>query len=109
MNAHSKLKPTLACAARHGARCMKRLLPLLLLSACMTEPQSPQTGEVSWEEARALFKACKVEYAYQDHQRNVLLTLFDGSTVTTVEPGLDDIFHTDALAPGCPEIAIITE
>ncbi|QDC07984.1 hypothetical protein FHY55_01415 [Oceanicola sp. D3] len=88
---------------------MKRLLPALLLSACMTQPQPSPTGEITWEEARALFKACMVEYAYQDHQRNVELTLFDGSTVTTVEPGLDDIFRTDELAPGCPEIALITE
>ncbi|MCO6384206.1 MAG: hypothetical protein JXQ91_06945 [Vannielia sp.] len=91
---------------------MKHLFPLAiaaLLSGCMTEPEPLPTGEITWEQARALFKACKVETAFQDHQRNVSLTLIDGSTVTTVEPGLDDIFHTDKLAPGCPDIGIITE
>jgi hypothetical protein len=54
---------------------------------------------------------CQVTSAMQAHSLQVWLDLEDGSSVTTVEPAIDDIFDVvqDASAGGCDQIALATE
>ena len=80
------------------------------LAACSATPEAPAvSGEVSWPEALRLLEGCEVTSAFQTHQREVTLTLNDGTQVETIEPRLDAIFDPALLGPGCPELLIITE
>ena len=90
------------------------LLPAtaLALSACM-EPAPPITApnydQITWDEAKALVAACKVDTVNQSHALDVILSLKDGSQLATVEPGIDMIFDEVGAHPECGHVGIITE
>lgn len=95
---------------------MKHLLfpcvATLALSACMDSRPTgtaPTYDQITWDEAKALLAACKVDTVYQSHQLDVILTLKDGTQKATIEPGLDVIFHEVAGHPECGHVGVITE
>lgn len=65
---------------------------LNLAATCADNPD--QTAEtLPWAEAVDLIGSGEVTTAVQDHSRLVTLSLRDGSTRTTVEPEIDDLFR----------------
>ena len=65
---------------------------------------------IPWEEAIALLNSGQVTEAFQTHSLEVTLFTVDGNSVTTIEPGIDDIFDAiDACGEPCANIMIATE
>lgn len=65
---------------------------------------------VSWEQAQELINAGQVTTVTQLHSLEVTLQLDDGSTVTTTEPAIDDVFDViRACGDPCSDIVVATE
>jgi hypothetical protein len=87
---------------------------LSLLDALITSLKiaSPATDavQISWEDARNLILEGQVTMAAQSHSLDVQLQLADGSTVTTQEPAIDEIFKViQECGDPCSSILIATE
>lgn len=50
-----------------------------------------ENGEIAWEDAIGLIRACKVKSVTQTHALDIFLYFDDGTEVRTTEPGIDDI------------------
>ncbi|MFZ5963623.1 hypothetical protein ACOXXX_11770 [Thalassococcus sp. BH17M4-6] len=92
---------------------MKRLslfASVLALMACTPPaPLPPDGSDIPWSEAVELFQQCRVETAFQLHDRTVTLTLKDGTTLHTVTPRLDDVVRPGVMPPRCDDVGIIME
>ncbi len=62
-----------------------------------TNKQTTKT-EITWEEAVELIGSCRVESVFQDHSRNVGLTLKDGTSRSTIEPEIDMVLEEAEIA-----------
>jgi len=62
------------------------------------KPKEPVETEISWEEAVQLIRDCEVTLVFQDHSKNVGLTLKDGTSRSTKEPVLDLVLEEAAKA-----------
>jgi len=72
-------------------------------------PTSP-TNRISWEEAKQLILAGNVAQVMQAHSLEVHLVLKDGRELTTIEPGIDDVFDVvDQCGEVCKDIILATE
>jgi hypothetical protein len=67
-------------------------------------------GATPWEEAVALILDGRVTQVLQTHALTVTLHLDDGSTVTVVEPAIDDVFDVVARCGDvCNDLILATE
>ncbi len=74
-----------------------------------SSPSDPE-GEISWQQAVDLVKACRVKVVMQAHSLKVDLTLKSGQQALTNAPAIDEIFRVvDLAAPKCGPITIGTE
>lgn len=75
------------------------------------KPKEPMETEISWEEAVQLIRDCEVTLVFQDHSKNVGLTLKDGTSRSTKEPVIDLVLEEAAKATTkCGfEILMVTE
>ncbi len=78
--------------------------------------EAPTTGEetdgsfLPWSEALTILKSGDVERVTQTHDLDVELLLKDGTTITTKEPVIDDIFReVTACGSPCASITLATE
>ena len=78
--------------------------------------EAPTAGEetgssfLPWSEALTILKSGVVERVAQTHDLDVELLLKDGTTITTQEPAIDDIFREiTACGSPCASIALVTE
>lgn len=72
--------------------------------------EQPTKTELTWEEAVELIKSCQVGSVFQDHSRNVSLSLKDGTSRSTVEPEIDTVLEEAKQAEGkCGPILMATE
>lgn len=62
------------------------------------KPKEPMETEISWEEAVQLIRDCEVTLVFQDHSKNVGLTLKDGTSRSTKEPVIDLVLEEAAKA-----------
>ena len=66
--------------------------------------------DISWEKARELVLDCRAEKVFQNHARDVVITLFNDVKLTTIEPVIDDIMDIALYAEEkCGNIVIGTE
>ena len=64
----------------------------------------------SWEEAIVILNSGDVESVFQTHSLSVTIMLNDGTTITTQEPMIDDIFtEIDKCGTACAGISVATE
>lgn len=85
-------------------------LDLLIQSLKIDDPKSSLPAEVNWETAIEILNTGRVTEVVQSHQREVILTLNDGSQIKTLEPALDDILREiERCGNVCREILIGTE
>ena len=83
--------------------------PLAAPESPLAEPAAGEAG-IPWAEAVALLQSGQVEMAAQSHTLDVELTLKDGSTVTTREPAIDDLFRVvEECGEPCADILLATE
>ncbi len=75
-----------------------------------TGAPNPVPASLTWSEAKQLILDGKVTQVVQAHSLVVTLTLADGSTRTTVEPQIDEVFRVvRECGERCKNIAMITE
>jgi hypothetical protein len=80
----------------------------LLLAGC--GGVAPQDREVGWDEAIDILSSGEVVAVYQLHSLKVTLELDDGSSITTWEPRIDEIFReVDRCGSLCQGILLATE
>ena len=87
---------------------------LLALAACGDDDgdttPTPYPDEIAWEQVADLLATGEVDTVFQNHARDVTFQMKDGSQITTVEPGLDDIFRlVDECGDPCEGLALATE
>jgi hypothetical protein len=90
------------------------LLIALLLCGCRGKPagsiDTPYPSEVGWETAVAVLNSGEVTMATQLHSLEVILTMKNGSEITTVEPYIDAVFdEVQKCGEPCSEITLVTE
>jgi len=86
------------------------LLGMLLAGCAVANNETPRDRTVSWEEAIEIVNSGDVTAVAQLHSLEVTLNLRDGSTITTTEPNIDDIFHElDKCGTPCQGILRATE
>jgi hypothetical protein len=67
-------------------------------------------AEVTWAQAVAMIENGEVVQVMQTHDLKVYLTFWDGRTLVTVEPEIDEIIRViEACGETCKEIKIATE
>lgn len=83
---------------------------LIFVMADDTSVAPPQPETIPWEAALDILNSGEVVEVFQTHSLDVTLVLADGSSVHTIEPGIDDIFTavSDCGEP-CANIMIATE
>jgi hypothetical protein len=75
-----------------------------------TDSVSVWPDEVDWETAVEILNTGQVAEVVQYHNREVTLTLDDGSQIKTIEPAIDIIFQEIELCGRvCSETVLITE
>lgn len=74
------------------------------------KPNSEKMTEekITWEEAVELIRNCGVTSVFQDHNKNVSITLTDETTRSTTEPELDLVLSEAAKASDKCEIDILS-
>jgi hypothetical protein len=71
---------------------------------------TPESNQVSWEEAVRLILSGEVTMIFQAHSLEVVLTLTDGGHVVTTEPAIDDVFRVvQDCGETCSDILMATE
>ncbi|HSH31563.1 MAG TPA: hypothetical protein VK963_02740 [Candidatus Saccharimonadales bacterium] len=71
---------------------------------------SVQPTAITWPEAVELIRSCRVKSVSQTHDRQVGLTLNDGTGRNTTEPELDQVVQlAQAVMSKCGPITIVTE
>lgn len=85
------------------------LAALSLVAACADSPDQP-AATLPWDQAVDLIYGGEVVSAVQAHSRLVTLSLRDGSTETTIEPEIDDLFEViRQCGSPCESIALASE
>ncbi len=75
-----------------------------------TSIPNPVPAGLTWSEAKQLILDGKVKQVVQSHALTVTLTLVDGSTRTTVEPQIDEVFRViRECGERCKDISWVTE
>lgn len=75
-----------------------------------TLDQPPVRSDVPWNEALEILNSGHVVMVAQTHSLDVELSLDDGSTVRTKEPGIDEIFNeVTKCGEQCTGIILATE
>lgn len=71
----------------------------------------PKSGQIAWNEVEKLFEDCQVTEIMQTHSLEVTLKLKNGSTKTTIEPKIDEVFrlHSEVAADCDHDIILGTE
>lgn len=65
---------------------------------------------LAWESIKTAISECRVEKAFQAHNRQVTVELKNGEKLTATEPTIDDIMkHANEAASRCGNIQIATE
>ena len=90
------------------------LLGAVALAACGGddgEPTpTPYPDEIAWEAVEALLATGQVDTVFQTHALGVTFLMKDGSSIESVEPGIDDIFRlVDECGDPCRDVALATE
>jgi hypothetical protein len=94
------------------------VLLIILAGIFVTNPPQQNGGDessaysetVSWDEAIRILNSGVVEQVFQAHSLDVTLSLKDGRSVHTKEPGIDDIFdEVEKCGEPCKDILVATE
>jgi len=86
----------------------------LLLCGCRGKPAGsidmPYPSEVGWATAVAVLNSGDVATVTQLHSLEVILTMKNGTDITTVEPYIDAVFdEVQKCGELCGEITLVTE
>ena len=87
---------------------------LLVFAACGDDDgdatPTPYPDEIAWEQVAELLATGEVDSVFQTHALDVTFQMKDGSQISTVEPGIDDIFRlVDECGDPCADLVLSTE